>query len=65
MAIPSECGGVVGPRYEEFGGCGHPDQNIISEYPPAAGTSAAVNWRDYGRPRWQLPERIQRFLAFT
>jgi hypothetical protein len=25
---------------------------------PAAGTNAAVNWRDYGRSRWQLSEKI-------
>ena len=24
------------------------------EYLPAAGTNAAANWRDYGRPRGQL-----------
>jgi hypothetical protein len=25
---------------------------------PAAGTHAAVNWRDYGRSRWQLSDKI-------
>jgi hypothetical protein len=32
-------------------------QKLFSEYLPAAGTSAAVNWRDYGRSRWQLSEK--------
>jgi hypothetical protein len=30
----------------------------FAEYSPADGTDAAVNWRDYGRSRWQLSEKI-------
>jgi hypothetical protein len=30
----------------------------FSECSPAAGTNAAVNWRDYGRSRWQLSDKI-------
>jgi hypothetical protein len=39
------------------------DQRCASEFnisvqkcSPADGTNAAVNWRDYGRPRWQLAD---------
>jgi hypothetical protein len=28
------------------------------EIVPADGTNAAFNWRDYGRPRWQLSVKI-------
>jgi hypothetical protein len=31
----------------------------------AARTNVAVNWRDCGRSRWQLADRIQRLPAFT
>ena len=34
------------------------DQDLFSEYLPADGTNAAVNWRDYGRSRWQLSDKI-------
>jgi hypothetical protein len=30
---------------------------------PADGTNAAVNWRDYGRSRWQLLDKLQRLPA--
>jgi hypothetical protein len=36
---------------------GKTDQDLFSEYLPADGTNAAVNWRDYGRPRWQLSDQ--------
>jgi hypothetical protein len=32
-------------------------QNRCSECLPADGTTAAVNWRDYGRSRWQLSNK--------
>jgi hypothetical protein len=31
---------------------------LISEYMPAADTSAAVNWQDYGTSRWQLMDYV-------
>ena len=39
----------------------------ISECSRAAGTNAAVNWRDYGRSRWQLSYqiKIRRLPALT
>ena len=33
-------------------------QNLFSEYLPADGTNAAVNWQDYGTSRWQLWNKI-------
>jgi hypothetical protein len=33
-------------------------QNLFSEYLPADGTDAAVNWQDYGTSRWQLWNKI-------
>jgi len=38
---------------------GRPSAKLISEYSPAAGTNAAVNWQDYGRSRWQLSYQIK------
>jgi hypothetical protein len=35
-----------------------PRVKLILECSPADGTNAAVNWRDYGRSRWQLSEKI-------
>jgi hypothetical protein len=32
------------------------DQELFSEYMPADGINAAVDWRDYGWPRWQLAD---------
>jgi len=37
----------------------------VTEFSPVDGTNAAVNWRDYGRSRWQLSEKLQRLPAFT
>src|ERR1700730_15960752 len=48
MAVPSDMNaGDAAPRRVA-------DQDLFSEYLPADGTNAAVNWRDYGRSRWQL-----------
>jgi hypothetical protein len=41
------------------------DRDLFSEYLPADGTNAAVNWRDYGRSRWQLSDKITTIAGVT
>jgi hypothetical protein len=38
-------------------------KNLFSEYLPADGTTAAFNWRDYGRSRWQLSDQDNPFAG--
>jgi hypothetical protein len=36
---------------------GKTDRDLFSEYLPADGINAAVNWRGHGRSRWQLSDK--------
>jgi hypothetical protein len=36
----------------------HGGRDQLLQMVPADGTSAAVNWRGYGTPRWQLMDEI-------
>jgi hypothetical protein len=44
---------------------GRPSTKLIFGMSPAASTNAAVNWRDYGRSRWQPAEKVTTMRALA
>jgi hypothetical protein len=46
-------------------GADRPANNVLQflKWSPAAGTNAAVNWRDCGMSRWQLSNKITTIAA--
>jgi hypothetical protein len=61
LTIDAQSGGLMPPA-------GHIkicfQATCFQGYLPADGTNAAVHWRDYGRPRWQLFDKITTIAGF-